>query len=169
MPVSLDGGSSSDPDDDYPLVFSWEISSKPDGSTVVLDDQSSVTPCFTPDVLGTYVITLVVADSYGAESDTDKVTIEAFSPEYMVEALIDKIDDNTDLPEAIKDSLSVSLDTALKVLSDSNQKNDVAAINALGAFINKIEAQRGKKIPEEFAIDLIERAQDIITALSGGT
>ena len=57
----------------------------------------------------------------------------------------------------------------MKVLEDSNQKNDVAAIVTLEAFINKVEAQRGKKIPDEVADELIGKAQEIITALSGGT
>jgi len=87
----------------------------------------------------------------------------------MVEALIDKVDDNTVLPEATKTSLIASLDTALKVLEDSNQKNDVAAINALRAFINKIEAQRGKKIPVGVADELITEAKKIIVALGGDT
>ena len=73
--VSLDGGNSFDPDDDYPLTFSWEISATPDGSTVALDKPSSVTPGFTPDVPGTYIIKLVVDDSYGVSSDPDHVFI----------------------------------------------------------------------------------------------
>jgi hypothetical protein len=386
MPVSLDGGSSSDPDGDYPLVFSWQISSAPDGSTVALNNPDSVTPSFTPDVPGTYVIALVVDDSYGVSGSPDQVVVtvenllptlsindvtvienggianftvslsspssfpvtvhyttadgtatagtdytaisgtltfapgettktiivpivddliyegdetfylyldtptnatisddqgmgtivdndelptlsindvtvienggianftvslsspssfpvtvnystadgtatagtdytaisgtltfapdettktiivpiveddiyegnETFSlnlsnptnatisddqgigtilsddlpPELRVEALIDVVDATDDLPEATKTSLIASPHTAAKVLNDSNPKNDVAAINALWAFINKVEAQRGKKIPEEVAVGLIAEALDIIAILS---
>lgn len=167
-PVTLDGGNSSDPDEDYPLIFFWELSSRPDGSAVVLDDLGSVTPSFTPDVPGTYGITLVVYDTYGAESDPDQVTIEALFPESMIEDLIQEVDASADLSEATKISLVASLLAALKVLEDSNPKNDVAALGALEAFVNKLEAQRGKKIPDELAEHLTERAQDIFTVLDGG-
>ena len=90
-------------------------------------------------------------------------------PELMVEALIDDVIDTPDLPEATKTGLIASLNAALKVLEDSNQKNDVAAINILEAFIIKVEAQRNKKIPEEVADELIAKAQDIIAVLSLGT
>jgi len=273
-PVNLDGGASSDPDGDYPLTFSWGISGAPSGSTAALDNPGSATPCFMPDVPGTYVVTLVVADSYGAESGPDQVTVTALPtlfiddvtvneadgnatftvslsnassqdvtvnyatadetaeavndysttsgtltfnamqttktisvpivddftyegtetfylnlsnptnatisddqgigtilnddlpPELRVEALIDGVDATDDLPEATKTSLIASLNTAFKRLNDSNQKNDVAAINALGAFINKVQAQRGKKIPEEVALWLIAEARLIIEILN---
>ena len=90
------------------------------------------------------------------------------APELMVEALIDDVVDAPDLPEATKTNLIASLNAALKVLEDSNQKNDVAAINVLKAFIIKVEAQCDKKIPEEVADDLITKAQDIIAVLSLG-
>jgi hypothetical protein len=89
-------------------------------------------------------------------------------PELMVETLSDEVA-ATYLPEATKTSLIASLKTALKVLEDFNPKNNVAAINAIESFINKIEAQHGKKIPEEVANKLIDEAQDIIEVLSGGT
>jgi negative regulator of genetic competence, sporulation and motility len=88
-------------------------------------------------------------------------------PELMVGALIDVVDATDDLPKATENSLIASLDNATKVLKDSNPKNDVSAINALQAFINKIEAQRGKKIPEEVADELIAKAQEIIITLNG--
>jgi len=90
-------------------------------------------------------------------------------PELMVETLGDEVVAMEDLPASIRNSLTKSLDAAKKVLSDSNPKNDVAAINGIEAFINKIEAQHGKKIPEEVANELIAEAQDIIEVLSGGT
>jgi hypothetical protein len=87
-------------------------------------------------------------------------------PELMVGVLIDVIDATNDLPKATKNNLNASLDNATKVLKDSNPKNDAAAINALQAFINKIEAQRGKKISEEVADELIAKAQEIIITLN---
>lgn len=89
-------------------------------------------------------------------------------PEVMVECLCDDVD-TIDLPKGTEKSLNASLDTTTKVLEDSNPKNDVAAINALEAFINKIEAQRGKKMLEADANALIAKTRDIIAVLSGET
>ncbi len=63
-------------------------------------------------------------------------------------------------------SLLAKLDVASKVLEDDNENNDVAAINSLRAFINAVQAQRGKKIPEADADALIADAQEIINLLS---
>jgi len=116
---------------------------------------------------GIYEVTVEVADDDSVDSDT--FTVEVLPvPEVMFGILSDDID-AIDLPKGTENSLNASLDTAMKVLEDSNPKNDVAAINSLEAFINKIEAQRGKKISDGDADVLIAKAQDIIAALSGGT
>jgi polyhydroxybutyrate depolymerase len=93
---------------------------------------------------------------------------QTLTPQAMIASAIGNLD-ITDLPEATKTSLTTSLDTAMKKLNDSNQKNNVAAKNAMNAFINKVEAQRGKKIPVDLADQLIARAQRIIVVISGGT
>jgi len=85
-------------------------------------------------------------------------------PETMLEELRDYVD-STGLPEATKDSLNSSLEVAISALEDSNPKNDLVAANVLKAFINKVEAQRGKKISEGFADELITKAQEIAAAL----
>ncbi len=58
------------------------------------------------------------------------------------------------------------LNAAFGALEDENENNDIAAINTLGAFINVVEAQRGKKIPEAEADALIAAAMEIINLLS---
>ena len=45
-----------------------------------------------------------------------------------------------------------------KIISNNNPRDDKAAVNMLGAFINKVQAQRGKKISEAAADVLIEEA-----------
>jgi len=72
------------------------------------------------------------------------------------------------LPRGIENSLMAKLNAALGALEDENENNDAAAINTLGAFINAVEAQRGKKIPEAEADALIAAAQEIIELLSDG-
>jgi PKD repeat protein len=105
-----------------------------------------------------------IADGQGMGTIIDN----DLSPDLMIEALIEDVVDAPDLPEATKTSLIASLDIAIKVLGDSNPKNDVAAFNVLRAFIKKVEAQCDKKIPEEVADALITKAQNIIVVLSLG-
>ena len=115
---------------------------------------------------GVYEITVEVTDDDGGVGN-DLLTVDVLAlPEIMVEILNNDIDD-IELPASTKNSLTNSLDVAIKVLEDSNQQNDIAAINALEAFISKLEAQRGKKIPSDIADMLITRAYEIIASLNG--
>ncbi len=71
--VTLDGSASSDVDGDG-LTFRWSFSSFPTGSTAALSDTTAVTPTFTVDLPGTYVVQLIVNDGT-VNSDPDTVTI----------------------------------------------------------------------------------------------
>ena len=77
--VTLDGSLSSDPEDDYPLTYSWQFSSKPSASTAELTAADTVSPSFTVDALGDYTISLIVTDSLGAESLADEVVISTYN------------------------------------------------------------------------------------------
>lgn len=85
-----------------------------------------------------------------------------------VELLVDLAQTVIDLnlQQEIENGLVAKLDAALQALDDINQNNDVAAINTLQAFINAVEAQRGNKIPEADADDLIATTMEIIDLLS---
>ena len=72
------------------------------------------------------------------------------------------------LSEGVENSLLAKLEAAISVLEDDNEKNDGAAVNILGAFINAASAQSGKKIPESQADALIAEAAAIIEALESG-
>lgn len=72
------------------------------------------------------------------------------------------------LPKGTANSLLAKLHEAYQKLMDGNDKNDMAAINKLEAFINAVEAQRGKKIAEADADNLIALAQAIIDKLKAG-
>lgn len=66
--VILDGGESSDPDNDLPLSYEWAILDKPIGSQTVLSNVDQITADFVPDLEGIYVIQLIVIDINGAQS-----------------------------------------------------------------------------------------------------
>ncbi len=82
----------------------------------------------------------------------------------MVANLIETVSD-LNLQHGIENSLDAKLDAVLKALQDLNENNDIAAINALQAFINAVEAQRGNKISDADADILISAAQAIIDRL----
>lgn len=78
--------------------------------------------------------------------------------------LIDKIV-ALELPAGIENSLVSKLKNAIDSIQKAQEK---AAVNKLEAFINEVEAQRGKKIPEADADALIALAQAIIEILEAG-
>lgn len=59
--VALSGAASTDPDGDA-LTYAWSFTSRPAGSTASLSGSASVTPSFTADSPGTYVVQLVTND-----------------------------------------------------------------------------------------------------------
>jgi len=60
--VTLDGSASSDADGDT-ITYTWTIQSAPDGNTVTaLTNPTTAAPSFTPNVVGVYVIKLIVND-----------------------------------------------------------------------------------------------------------
>ena len=91
--------------------------------------------------------------------------VEVADPAVLIEALTERIA-ALNLQHGIDNSLDAKLDAALNALDDINENNDVAAINSLQAFINTVEAQRGKQISDTDADALIADAQNIIELLS---
>lgn len=69
------------------------------------------------------------------------------------------------LKHGIANSLDAKLDHAFDALMDSATYNDISAVNSLDAFINAVNAQRGKAIPAADADALIAAAEDIIDLL----
>ena len=73
----LDGSLSFDPES-QPLIYLWNMVSRPAGSSAALDDPYSATPSFTPDVQGAYTIRLIVNDGE-SNSASDAVVINAYT------------------------------------------------------------------------------------------
>ena len=69
------------------------------------------------------------------------------------------------LNQGIENGLDAKLEAAVQALEDINQNNDVAACNALQAFINAVQAQSGNKIAPSDADALIDQAESIMVLL----
>lgn len=76
--VRLDGRASTDPNGDA-LGFQWSLTSRPAGSTAALGNRTAPELDFVADVIGIYVVSLVVSDGLGASADAT-VTITATEP-----------------------------------------------------------------------------------------
>ena len=81
--VTLDASGSSDPDA-FPmgnvspggtptLGFAWQLSGTPIGSTAAILAPNAATTSFTPDLVGDYVVDVVVSD--GAEGESFSITV----------------------------------------------------------------------------------------------
>ncbi|HEY9159531.1 MAG TPA: PKD domain-containing protein [Desulfomonilia bacterium] len=84
LTATLDGSASHDPEND-PLTYHWTIVSAPVGSSASLSDPNAEKPMLTPDMKGTYLISLVVSDGVNV-SAADSVTITAYNVAPTVEA-----------------------------------------------------------------------------------
>jgi len=78
--VSLTGGTGSDPDDDA-LSYSWSFASFPQGSQSVLSGGNSPSPSFTSDVIGDYILELIVNDGMG-NSPGDTIVISVIEGDF---------------------------------------------------------------------------------------
>jgi len=98
---------------------------------------------------------------------TELTTEPIPEPKGPIELLNDLIADvlEVNLSGGIQNSFDQKLEGALRSLDDLNQHNNVAAVNALNAFINAVNAQKGNQISIENADDLIAAAQIIIAQL----
>jgi hypothetical protein len=77
--IHLDASSSSDPEGG-PLTYSWSISIRPAGSQANITGQTAAAATLTPDVAGTYILSLVVRDTGNSESLPVNLALEATAP-----------------------------------------------------------------------------------------
>ena len=61
--VTLDGTGTIDPEND-PITYQWSVTLRPTGSTAALTATSGATNSLTPDIIGTYNVTLTPSDPY---------------------------------------------------------------------------------------------------------
>ncbi|UCD49384.1 MAG: hypothetical protein JSW27_17860 [Phycisphaerales bacterium] len=86
------------------------------------------------------------------------------TPAVLIERLLQSVEAEN-LQHGIDNSLDAKLDAATQALADINQDNDSAAANAMQAFINAVEAQRDKEIPDAAATAFVAAAQEIVNLL----
>ncbi len=72
-------GTATDPES-KPMTYVWTITSAPFGSTAALSGASTLTPSFTPDKSGSYVLTLSVSDAVNTVTDTLTITVPNNAP-----------------------------------------------------------------------------------------
>ena len=90
--------------------------------------------------------------------------VEEPGPADLLASLITDVVD-LNLEKGKSDRLSAKLGAAEIVLSDASANNDLAAINALEAFIASVEALRGNALSDAEADALIASAEEIIDLL----
>ncbi len=78
--VTLNGSGSSNPSNAGTLTYSWVFASRPPGSVATLQNPTSVTPTFVPDVPGDYLITLTVSNGTASSSATTRVSTHTVPP-----------------------------------------------------------------------------------------
>jgi probable HAF family extracellular repeat protein len=104
------------------------------------------------------------------EGSSAPYNVEAFklhvqlAPAQLILALIEQVK-GLNLKYGIQNSLDSKLDAARQALGDVNNHNNVAAVNALNAFINAVNAQRGKAIPATASDSLVAAASVIVHLL----
>jgi hypothetical protein len=136
--VTLDGSASIDPNGD-PLTYAWMLVSFPTGSSASISEPSSVSPVFTPDKAGTYVIQLIVSDGLLA-SDPSTVQIQAIMTQSAAVATV------VDLQAAVA-ALPAS------AFKNGNMRN--ALNNKLNAVIAAIEAGQYESALQKLENDIL--------------
>lgn len=91
--VTLDGSGSRDAEPGAgPLTYQWSIISAPTGSDATLNNADTSMPTITPDIVGEYVIELMVSTVKGATA-TDQVTVYALEKgDVNFDGVIDQTD-----------------------------------------------------------------------------
>ncbi|MFC1953512.1 hypothetical protein ACFLWR_05225 [Chloroflexota bacterium] len=93
-----------------------------------------------------------------------QVNLLPYQPPAIIGNLINHIDSLL-IPSGLKNSLISTLENVEKSIENGNDKT---ALNQLNAFINKVEAQKGKIISDGDADTIIYQALLIISKIQGG-
>lgn len=99
--LTLDASASSDADNDA-LTFMWAVISSPATSNVTFDDSTLATPTITPQVLGEYILELVISDGVDT-SEPKQISITVTEPMFTFSFVNMQGDENCSFSEISKD------------------------------------------------------------------
>ncbi|MFH1723171.1 MAG: PKD domain-containing protein [Elusimicrobiota bacterium] len=147
-PAEFDASTSADADGTIES-HEWDFGNEASGS--------GVTVSHVYDTAGAFTVTLTVTDDDDA-TDTAASPVTVKTP---AEGATDIIEEITELglPAGTEESLVSKLENAAKSLESGNAN---AGTNQLEAFINSVEAQKGKKLTDEQAEAFIAAAELLI-------
>ncbi len=146
-PVQLTGSGSFDVDNN-PLTYFWSFTSKPEGSTSALSNDSVINPTFTPDLAGTYVVQLIVNDGT-IDSDPDTVTITVPDTTPPPPADLGKITVGSITNGQViltGGAGSVESDASVTLTNPRTNETSTVTANADGSFSVQIGAQAGDNL-----------------------
>lgn len=151
IPVTFDASGSSDSDGNI-IEYSWNFG---DGMT-----DTGVIVSHTYSAPGLFTAKLTVKDNDGLTgSDNSSITVK--SPVEGTQNLISEIH-NSSLSKGVENGLKAKLIAAIDALNRGKTKT---AINLLNAFINQVNAQRGKTITNAQADSWIAEALKLIDSI----
>jgi PKD repeat protein len=145
-------GSFSDPGIADTHTYEWDFG---DGTII----SGTLTPTHAYAAAGTFTVTLTVKDDDG-DSGSVTTTVTVLSPQGAADDIITDVED-LNLPDGTENSFVSKLENAIKSLANDRP----SAEGQLQAFINEVEAQRGKDLTNEQANALIAAAKWIIDNL----
>jgi len=112
---------------------------------------------------GTYTVTLTVTDNDGVSASTT-VEVTVITPCMSLKDLIDLLC-SFNLMHGINNSLDVKLQHAQDALCNLERQDFSRAVNLLEAFMQEVEAQRGKYVTDDQATQLVTLTERIIAAI----
>lgn len=129
--VNLDGSQSYDPNGDN-ITYQWALIHQPDGSNVTLENTQNEYPSFIPEVVGTYVVQLIVNDGE-LDSLPDTITTEVSHDDASCEI----VDETTRvLPVVIRDFKHTHPDFEYRIGSDLGIVADNLGADGLPVYAN---------------------------------
>ena len=152
--VTFDGSASVDPDGSI-TGWQWNFGDSATGTGEVVT-HTYVAP-------GQFIVVLTVTDDAGATA-TDSTLVTVQTPSQAITALSALVV-SYNINHGIANSLETKLQNVAAALqaANANQRRDAA--NKLGAFINAVEAQRGKALTNAQADALESMARRILAVL----
>lgn len=149
--ITLDGSGSYDTDGEI-VDYIWYFHHNNEiryGKTITYDFTST----------GVYFVSLYVLDNDGA-IDSDKTGVRVISRLHALEYLLTEVH-ALNLQDGLENSMVSKLDNALK-----SMLNDRPSVSGqIGAFINEVEAKRGKELTDEQADEMITFAGRLLAVI----